>query len=481
MATCRTATVARRRVKGSSPAWIALCALAAAFVGCGEAGTAALSDAGLREAGETQVNAGTDRVDAGDRPVVTQLSGVVEDTRGRRIEAAKVALGGARSVTNIDGEFLLDSLEPSTNALLTVSLTGYSTGKVPLQILHGRNHVRVSLEQAQMAILQTPGEGGEVKLASGGSITLPADALVDANGESVTDPVQVVFAVINDRDEMRAAPGGMLAIDPNASEDAPATQLESFGMMQVSLSANGKPVNLREEVTAWLEFPLAPHHPFALGDSVELWSFGDEETVWRSEGTGTVVEGNKLQAEVGHFSWWNADALLEKTCVTGRVLDAAGKAVPAAQLSVEGRSYLGNARATSDGDGQFCFEARVASAIQVRALVHAGSGDQLLAVQLNTPRTAATCAAPSECLALPQAWVTTPVDANNRCAPSECPFDPSGKERCCMSEIGPCSFVVNGDCGGREDGAWDLAPREPSVQDTPSEVDDADGGADDAG
>ena len=74
--------------------------------------------------------------------------------------------------------------------------------------------------------------GRHVESESGVVLKLKPGQMVDetASGHGAGRAARVA---INDRDEMAAAPGGMMALDPDASEDNPPTQLESFGMMEI--------------------------------------------------------------------------------------------------------------------------------------------------------------------------------------------------------------------------------------------------------
>ena len=170
-----------------------------------------------------------------------------------------------------------------------------------------------------------------------------------------------------------------------------------------------------------------------------------------------------MKALVSHFSWWNADQIMTKTCVIGRVIDGRGRGISAANILGEGRSYLGSSHAMSDDDGNFCLEARVSSVIELSTLVRVANQEQALAVSVSTPRTKGSCGMPSDCFVLPRVLVAV---ADALCDPAACPPIPAGeKEACCISDLGPCSYVVNGDCGGSDDGDWDEAPEEPGLAD----------------
>src|SRR5687767_10491498 len=89
----------------------------------------------------------------------------------------------------------------------------------------------------------------------------------------------------------------------------------------------------------------------------------------------------------------------------GRLLDADGQPIAAANIQAEGRSYLGNSYASTNMSGDFCLEARVSSVVELSTLVRVGGREQALAVSLTTPRMLGSCGQPSQCYMLPDPLV----------------------------------------------------------------------------
>lgn len=393
------------------------------------------------------------------------VMGLVSGITGDRLEGAVVELGGKSVMTGADGVFSLGDLNADPKVPIVVTLNGYSSGRARVDVIKGAdNYVKVTLAEAESAMLNDAQAGGVMQLSSGVSLDLPANAIVDKDGNAVEGAVQVQIALLNDRDEIAAAPGNMVAQDPDSVESLGETPLESFGMAEVTLlDMKGQEVNLNGKAEATLNIPMAANHGFNAGDLIPLWHYDETANVWKNEGSGTLQDDNTFKINVNHFSWWNADQKLTKTCVIGRVLDASGKPIAAAQMSGEGRSYLGNSHAVTGEGGDFCMEARVGSAIDVSTTVQIDGRLQALAVRVNTPRTTGGCDQPTSCFMIED---LVAVADQQLCDPAKCPQEP-GKEACCTTDLGPCDFIVNGDCGGNADGSWDPAPESAGVEQIP--------------
>jgi len=74
--------------------------------------------------------------------------------------------------------------------------------------------------------------------------------------------------------------------------------------------------------------------------------------------------------EVGHFTWWNADRVVERTCITGTIVDADGGApITGAAIGAVGVDYFGVTAATSAAGGAFTSFAKAFSEVSLRTIV----------------------------------------------------------------------------------------------------------------
>jgi cysteine-rich repeat protein len=433
------------------------------------------TDAGGRDAGKPTRDAAvaprdsgsTDKMDSGSDATAPlalgQISGRVTDLNGAPLEGVMVKLADHSAVSGQDGSFMLGLVPVGMQQSLTAEQAGFSKGLLRVDVFaQAEQSLSIKLMATESKMITDPSAGGMVETPSGVKLDLPADAFVGADGRPVTGPIKLEIALLNDRDEMAAAPGGMIALSPDGS-DGEETPLESFGMVEVTLTtADGEPVNIKSDKLVDLVFPLARNHGFKDGDPIALWNFDEAEQHWVQLGEG-IVQGDSFRATVAHFSWWNADKPLTRACIRGRVLDANGSPAGGAAVTISGRSYLGETRATTDMSGSFCAYARVSSKIELKTTFESAGKAQVVAIAVGTPRSMGTCEEPESCLMVDdlRAVADAPM-----CDPTQCPSD-GDRVACCKTDIGPCDFVVNGDCGGKADGSWDAVPTQPGVMEIP--------------
>jgi len=168
-----------------------------------------------------------------------------------------------------------------------------------------------------------PSRPVDVAAAHGARVTLPANALVDGDGNPVSGEVELTITPVDvsSDDELGVFPGDF------AGEDADGVAVPlilSYGTVEYRFSQNGEELNLAAGQSAVIELPVfVEQHPdgrpIQIGDPGALWYLNEETGLWKQEGTGTVVAslesptGLALQAQVGHFSWWNHD-IAPETC-----------------------------------------------------------------------------------------------------------------------------------------------------------------------
>lgn len=145
-------------------------------------------------------------------------------------------------------------------------------------------------------------------------ITIPANSFMDAEGNIITDPVDVRITPIDAQTVGRAFLGGARAL----TNEGEIVTLISTGMADFEFTSNGGPVTFIKDNSAVIEMDListtgADGRSFAAGDSIDMWWFDEEKGVWIEDGIGRVEEseqsptGLKLITEVTHFTTWNWD------------------------------------------------------------------------------------------------------------------------------------------------------------------------------
>jgi cysteine-rich repeat protein len=443
------------RDQARSRCWASLL-LGMLALGCGRDGKEQVT---LRDAGHAAAEP-SGALDDGEA-LGGSVRGVVADVRGDRLALALVVVGEHATQSDERGEFVLAQLPLGAQTLVTTR-PGYSGGSVPLQLSsQAQSQVRVVLQPAEQAELTDPTAGGSIVTEAGAVLEFPPGAIVDERQELVALPVEVAVALIDDRDEMTAAPGGMLAQGPDDSS-LERFQMESFGMLEVTLRAGGELVRLRDGSEIGLSFPMVAHHPWSEGDALDTWFFDAADHVWKAAGQGVVGPENRFETRVTHPLYWSAGVIQSNACVRGRLATADGEAIAAVDLTAEGRSYLGSSHVSSDDAGHFCLEARAASVVELSGLCRVNDAEHVVAVRLNMPGESGSCAEPDGCFALGDDLVAveSPLPL---CVARECPPDPD-LDACCRSDLGPCGYVVAGDCGDDGSRMWDEPATTPGLE-----------------
>lgn len=136
-------------------------------------------------------------------------------------------------------------------------------------------------------------------------ISLPANSLVDADGNPWTGLVRASVATLNP--ERRSIPGDYQAIDANGER----MELLSFGAFYAEFTdLNGRPLQLRQGATAEIATPLTPLQRNVAGGSIAQWSYDEETGFWREEGKASLQptsDGMRYVGTIEHFSTINMD------------------------------------------------------------------------------------------------------------------------------------------------------------------------------
>lgn len=240
------------------------------------------------------------------------LAGVTVAVQGRTGSGSSVS-------TDAEGRATL-SAGVGVDVVLRLSKPGY-TDQIKHLSLPGSTGADGSFEASLMPraaalTLADAAAGGSLSGVDGASLVLPPAALVDAaSGAAVTGPVQITLTPVDvNAAAVAAFPGRFEGL----SGDGSRTPIVSFGTTEFLLSQAGRPLQLKPGARATIELPLYASQDLGgaalvVGGSLPLWSLDERSAQWINEGSGTLVAsaasptGLALRADVGHFSWWNAD------------------------------------------------------------------------------------------------------------------------------------------------------------------------------
>lgn len=318
-----------------------------------------------------------------EKPNRTTITGQVTDPAGMPIEGVTVSIRKGRKLntatTDAGGIYTLTKVKKKKRIVVNFEKEGYAPtqGIANTKLKKPKNKDKdksknkdkskqVTLTKVLIpagAVQQVNAEAGGTVMQDGFMVTIPPGAL-DASGD-----VDVVVSPIDvSTDQILAFPGDFTGV----SSDGESVLMETFSLMNIDVRQNGESVDLREGVTANLEFLLPEVNSLAVGETVPLWFFDVRSGIWREQGFGTVGISTfdpQRFAVFGAISfrwnWWNVDKPIDtQHCVEGIVKDVDGNNVSGAEVIARGINYYGQS-STRTSDGTFCLDVRGNSQVSV--------------------------------------------------------------------------------------------------------------------
>ncbi len=281
-------------------------------------------------------------------PLFVVAVGTVVDELGVPVVAASVAVEGANTfaTTDAEGGFSVD-LSTQTPAVLRVSKSGFaSTIRAATAADNNREFANnivlhsvgatLNLDTASDNILRVPGSTARVDL--------PANSLSRPDGSVFAGAAQVTLTPIDPSVNIEFMPGVMV-------ENGSGIAIESMGAMGVEFTdANGQPLNLGANKTATIRIPATPQVGVMPPATMPLYHLNEVTGLWEEDGTASLqtdpVSGEQYyQGDVHHFSWWNADKIIERATIDYSQTESAScdySALPGnVTLVVQGVDYSG--------------------------------------------------------------------------------------------------------------------------------------------
>ena len=297
------------------------------------------------------------------RSLFPSIGGQVIDPNGVPIEGVLVSSNSSITTTNAAGLYELVGLSQEKRILVRFFKEGFAkTLGVGDLSASERITLNKTMVPAGSPQLLTAEAGGTVA-QDGFTVTFAPGSL------AATGDVQVVLSPIDvSTTQLRAFPGDFIGINLGGSE----VGMETFSLMDIDVSQNGLPVDLKPGQFASLEFLLSEISFVGLGAPLGLWFFDEGAGFWQEEGSGTVVESSSIPdrlaviGNVSHFSWWNTDLGIPTfACVEGTVRDPVGNLLEGAAVIATGIDYRGESTAWTDSSGKYCVNVRRSSKIQL--------------------------------------------------------------------------------------------------------------------
>lgn len=287
----------------------------------------------------------------------TLVYGRLIDSQGQTPSAAgEVVVGDKKVSTNESGFFTIE-VPSDVESKLHAHVAGYApTVKTFTAPSESSTFLQVTMLQWDATTQLDAAAGGSIS-TGGTTITFPANAL-DATGQ-VT--VRLAHLDPSDPGERAAFPGGFVTSDGKL--------LESFGAVAIEVEDSaGKTVNLKSGQSASAQLAVVG----SPGDSVPMWYFDESTARWKEEGAASGCTSGTCTASLPHLSWWNADQVVETSCLKACAKTAAGDPAVGVSLEARGVDYNGASYGTTGYDGCACLDVRKGSQVEIVGVTSGG-------------------------------------------------------------------------------------------------------------
>jgi len=260
---------------------------------------------------------------------------VVKSQDGALLNQATVSIDEVSGTTDQEGLVTL-GVSLSEEVVVRVSQAGFVNQSVTTPANETTNLQVVMLPVKEVLSITDIEQAQVIKGSDlNAQITLPANALVDINGQIAEGNVTLNLTPWDiSNSDISAMLGNGQALDAQNER----VELISAGMMSVDFyDAQGNHLQLAPNTTAEIQMDLTHdsinNQALVVGSTIPLWHFDEDQGLWIEEGTGTVVAsatspvGLAVQADVPHFSTWNWDFKFQNAgSVTVRCQNSDGSA-----------------------------------------------------------------------------------------------------------------------------------------------------------
>ena len=347
------------------------------------------------------------------------VSGIVTNAANSSgVEGVLVSAGNKSTTTVSGGAYTLSGASPASSVTVTFTKTGFvPQSRTTTAYTTASSLVSVSVPMLAVAYTATFDPTVAKTISDPNStaqVQLPAGGLRTANGDLPFGNVTAQITPIDPANNLGTMPGNYLA-----SQSGSSVPIESFGAINVMFTdASGNALtNLAAGKTAIIRIPVSSLPGQTPPNFIPLFFFNTSTGLWVQEGTATLkgtAPNQYYEGSVTHFSFWNADQILDTITYTSCVKDVNGNPVAGASVTSTGTNYTGTASTTTDANGNFT----VAVKSNASATIQAMNGN-VVSVALAITTLSANITVSTTCLAL-----TTPATGTLTIVKNAQPDDP---------------------------------------------------------
>jgi PKD repeat protein len=252
----------------------------------------------------------------------SQLQVQIQGSDGVLIANAKATMGQLSAKSDAKGIAIVANAPVGDDQALVITKAGYVSQTVRTTVaLNKTAKLLVTLLPVKETRSIARAEAAQVIATKtlGASVTLPTNALVNANNQIATSAISAHLSPFNIKTkDMSAMLGNGRARDASGK----LVNLISAGVFSIDFyDAQNGHLQLASGKTAdiQVDLPYASINGKALsvGTIIPLWHFDTVQGVWLAEGSGTVVAsqtssvGLAVKATVAHFSTWSWNFVID--------------------------------------------------------------------------------------------------------------------------------------------------------------------------
>jgi len=298
------------------------------------------------------------QIDLNDMKIVetygkAKVLGFVKDKSGRALAGVTVFFGEKSTLTDSEGRYELNEVSEGDKKRIWFRKNGYASNQ---KVVNVREDIpsRVDANLFEIAKTENIGQDGGVISGDEFYVEFTANSFIYEDGSEVEGEVRVEVTpfLITEPQFLNSFPGEFKGLRENGY----VTPIESFGFIDVTLSSNGKNVQLKDVAKSIIKIQAPPNNPPA---TIPMWHYDEIKAKWIEEGVGTLENGFYV-AEVSHFTKWNWDMPYEQTAkIVGRVIGHDGtpekNAIPivGAKVVQKGITYTFQNSIITDEEGRF--------------------------------------------------------------------------------------------------------------------------------
>lgn len=284
--------------------------------------------------------------------VESSVTGRVISETGFPISNATVIIAGNTLTTNDKGQFFLSNalLNKNGEHIRVIKDGYYSNSRFSFQNLSNSSYIEVVLANKLPFGKFQSSDGKVLPLEASAQVEFTPNSIVDANNLAYNGIVVVYNTTYDPTNitSLNLIPGDSRAQD----KDGNAKLLDSYGMVQVDLETiNKDKLNIASGQTAKITIPIPDSKKATAPATIPLWHFNESNGYWVEEGQAVLV-GDKYEANVSHFSFWNAAIGSGFVRLTGTIIDQSANPLSSIKVKVTSNSN-GVGIAYTDNQGIF--------------------------------------------------------------------------------------------------------------------------------